>query len=196
MARVISARRGLLLAAHRRRLSREELEDCYSQATFELLVRAQRGRPFFSHEHIANAFEQRLLARIYDRRRAVGGRSPMETAIAQALPLADRERPERAYRGQLVDERADVQQIVQRREDLRRIVSRSRELTRDQRLLLAGQLAGVWTPAEFCALHGWTPEKYRKVGQRARARLRRLLLADSLVPVASERSEQQVGNRS
>ena len=28
--------------------------------------------------------------------------------------------------------------------------------------------------SEFCRLHGWTPEKYRKVAQRARARLQRL----------------------
>lgn len=181
VAQVSSARRGSLLAVHRRRLPREELEDCYSQATFEMLMRARHGRPFESDAHIANALEQRLIARIHDRRRAVGGRSPIEAAIAQALPLPGCEHPKDGACRRLVDERADVQRIAMQRHELRRIAHFSRELTRDQRLLLASQLAGE-QPAEFRALHGWTAEKYRKVGQRARARLTRLLLADSRVP--------------
>ena len=32
-------------------------------------------------------------------------------------------------------------------------------------------------PGEFCARHGWSPAKYRKVAQRARARLRELMAA-------------------
>lgn len=196
VARVASARRGSLLATHRRRLPREELEDCYSQATFEMLMRARRGRPFASAEHIANALEQRLIARIHDRRRAIGGRSPIEAALAQALPLPSCEHSEDGGGcRRLVDERADVQRIALHRHELRRIAHFSRELTRDQRLLLASQVAGE-RPARFCELHGWTPEKYRKVGQRARARLTRLLLADALVPLVAARSEQQAGNRS
>jgi hypothetical protein len=39
-------------------------------------------------------------------------------------------------------------------------------------------LAGAETGcAEFCARHSWSREKYRKVSQRARARLRELLEA-------------------
>ncbi len=137
-----SIRRGSLLATHRRRLPPEELEDCYSQATLEMLLRARSGRPFASAEHIANALEQRLLARIHDRRRSIGGRSPIEAAIAKALPLSSCEQPEAGVCSRLVDERADVQRIALQRHDLRRIAHFSRELTRDQRLLLASQIAG------------------------------------------------------
>jgi len=42
------ARRELLLRAHRFRLRREDLEDCYSQATLELMLRARRGKFFAS----------------------------------------------------------------------------------------------------------------------------------------------------
>ena len=46
VAIVARARRELLLRAHRFRLRREDLEDCYSQATLELVVRARRGGVF------------------------------------------------------------------------------------------------------------------------------------------------------
>jgi hypothetical protein len=179
VAQVASERRRPLLAAYRGRLPREELEDCYSQATVELLMRARNGRPFASREHIANALAQRLISRIDDRRRAVGGRSPIEAAIARALPFGACERVgEHAVR-QLVDERADVERIALQRHELLRIAHLSRELTHDQRLLLAAQIFGEQSPGEFCLEHGWTLEKYRKVGQRARARLTWLLAGDS-----------------
>ena len=72
VARIASSRRARLLAVHRRRLRREDLEDCYSQATLELLARAQRD-PFSSREHVLNALEQKFRSRIEDRRRAIGG---------------------------------------------------------------------------------------------------------------------------
>lgn len=196
VAQVANANRCLLLATHRSRLPREELEDCYSQATFEMLMRARRGAAFANRDHIANALAQRLRSRIYDRRRAVGGRSPIEAAIAGALPLAVCEHPSNGPRPLLVDERADVQEIALRRHDLRRIAHFSRGLTRDQRLLLASQVCGEQSPGEFCAEHGWTTAKYRKVGQRARARLTRLLLSDSLVPIGTPRSDQLAGAHS
>jgi hypothetical protein len=186
VALVAREHRELLLATYGRRLGREELEDCYSQATLELLARARRslgdgaGNPFVCTEHIANALEQRLCSRIQDRRRALGGRSPIEAAMARALPIAACARNN--WRS-LVDQRADVERIALLREELARIARFSRELTRDQRLLLASQLSGQ-APAACCAEHGWSLEKYRKVGQRARARLSRLLAADSAVPVA------------
>jgi DNA-directed RNA polymerase specialized sigma24 family protein len=175
VALVARSRRDLLLAAHRHRLSREDLEDCYSQATLELLTRAGRRGVFAGYAHIANALEQRLLSRIHDRRRALSGRSPIEAAIATALPLA-------ACEGggvEIADARADVERLALLRQDLRRIGQISRELSRDQRMVLASQLSSDMECDEFCRTHGWSAEKYRKVAQRARARLTRLLAAES-----------------
>jgi DNA-directed RNA polymerase specialized sigma24 family protein len=177
---VASSRRDLLLATHRHRLAREDLEDCYSQATLELLTRAMRGEAFASHRHIANALEQRLLSRIHDRRRALSGRSPIEVAIATALPLAAGESGE----VEIVDARADVERLALMRHDLRRISDVSRQLSPDQRLVLASQLAGGVECGEFCRVHGWSAEKYRKVAQRARARLTQLLAGEPLESLA------------
>jgi hypothetical protein len=43
VAHVARAKRELLLRVHRHRLRREDLEDCFSQATLELLANARRG---------------------------------------------------------------------------------------------------------------------------------------------------------
>jgi hypothetical protein len=182
VALVARARRELLLAAHRHRLAPEELEDCYSQATFELLKRAGRGDAFSSRAHIANALEQRFLSRIHDRRRALSGRSPIEAAIATAVSLDD-------GGVEIADPRADVERLALLREQLRRIGEISRELSTDQLLLLRSQLSCDMACGEFCRTHGWSEEKYRKVAQRARARLTRLLdeslgHSDLSVPVA------------
>lgn len=86
VARVSAARRDVLLRVHRHRLGREDLEDCFSQATLGLVTRARtRARAFVSDAHVANALEQRFLSRIADRRRAIEGRSPIEAARHQAL---------------------------------------------------------------------------------------------------------------
>jgi hypothetical protein len=175
VALVVRSRRELLFAAHRHRLTHEDLEDCYSQATLELLNRATRREAFSSYAHIANALEQRLLSRIHDRRRALSGRSPIEAAIATALPLAACE----AGEIDIPDARADVEHLTLLRHDLRRISEVSRELSRDQRLVLASQLSCESDRGEFCRAHGWSAEKYRKVAQRARARLTRLLDGES-----------------
>ncbi len=165
------SRRELLLACHRRRLGHEDLEDCYSQATLELLTRARRGEGFTDAAHIANALEQKFLSRIHDRRRALNGRSPIQAALAGSLALAVG-----AGGGvDVADARADVELLVCLREDLRSVVRLSRELSDDQRLVLASQLSGEEGCAEFCRRHGWSTEKYRKVSQRGRARLLRLL---------------------
>jgi RNA polymerase sigma factor (sigma-70 family) len=176
VALVARSRRDLLLASHRYRLSREDLEDCYSQATLELLARARRAGTFAGYAHIANALELRLRSRIDDRRRALSGRSPIEAAIAAALPLA-------ACEGggvEIADARADVERHVLLREDLRRINQLSHELSPDQRLVLASQFSYGMGCREFCRIHGWSAEKYRKVAQRARARLARLLADEQL----------------
>ena len=169
------SRRELLLASHRRRLGREDLEDCYSQATLELLTRARRGEGFSDAAHIANALEQKFLSRIHDRRRALNGRSPIQAALAGSLPLAGG-----ASCGgvDVADARADVERLAFLRHDLRSIVRLSHELSGDQRLVLASQLSGEGC-AEFCRKHGWSKDKYRKVAQRARARLLRLHMDES-----------------
>ena len=46
VALVARAKRDVLLRAHRHRLRREDLEDCYSQATLELLTNARAGRRY------------------------------------------------------------------------------------------------------------------------------------------------------
>lgn len=86
VARVSAAKRDVLLRVHRHRLGFEDLEDCFSPATLELMTRARtRARAFVSEAHIADALEQRFLSRISDRRRAVSGRSPIQAATHAAL---------------------------------------------------------------------------------------------------------------
>jgi DNA-directed RNA polymerase specialized sigma24 family protein len=173
VALVARARRELLLRAHRHRLRSEDLEDCYSQATLELVVQARGGARFASRAHLANTLEQRFLSRIRDRRRALSGRSPMQAALETAISLGDAE----AQQVAIIDMRADVEKLVLAREDLRRVQALARELTADQRLILASQLGQIGR-AEFCERWGWSTEKYRKTAQRARARLARLMLEE------------------
>ncbi len=190
VAQVAHAKREILLRVHRHRLRKEDLEDCYSQATLELLAHTGRGGRFSSRAHVANAIEQRFLSRIHDRRRALSGRSPMQAAIETALPLDCFEpgQPE------LVDVRAELETLVVLREELRRVESLARELTPDQQLILACQVGAQMGRAEFCRRYGWTPEKYRKVAQRARTQLRRLLAhGERDVPLSPKRRKRQQG---
>ncbi len=91
--------------------------------------------------------------------------------MANALPLEGCE-----DRGlEIPDMRADVERLTLLRHDLRRIGEIASQLSRDQRLVLASQLSCDMDRGEFCREHGWSVEKYRKVAQRARARLARLL---------------------
>lgn len=165
------ARRELLLRAHRHRLSREDLEDCYSQATLELIARARQGQVFSNDAHIANALEQRFTSRIQDRRRALGGRSPIEAALAYALPIDD------ADRGGVgaTDPSPSLEELVELRHDLRRTAELAGRLTSDQRLALASQLAGGADRERLCRMLNWSADRHRKLAQRARARLRELL---------------------
>jgi hypothetical protein len=187
VALVARSRRELLLRAHGHKLAWAELEDCYSQATLELLRRVAKGAAFSSRAHVANALEQRFLSRISDRRRALSGRSPIEAAISSAIQLED-------CAVEVVDRGADVERIALTRHELRRIGALTRQLSPDQRLLLGSQLSCDMARGEFCRMHGWSEEKYRKVGQRARARLTKLLsesaaLSDSPVPLTGRASE-------
>jgi DNA-directed RNA polymerase specialized sigma24 family protein len=190
VALVARAKRELLLQANRYRLRREDLEDCYSQATLELVAYVQQGGAFADRLHLGNVLELRFLSRVRDLRRALGGRSPMQAALEVAMPLGGVGEEEVA----IVDRRAEVEKLVMLRHDLRRVRLLARELTPDQRLVLACQLGRELTPREFCRCFGWSPEKYRKVAQRARARLRRLMAVDeSSVPPAARESEKAAG---
>jgi DNA-directed RNA polymerase specialized sigma24 family protein len=167
VALVAHARREQLLRVHRFRLRHEDLEDCYSQATLELLARARRGVGFKSRLHAANALELRFLSRVRDRRRALSGRSPMQAALEEAVVLAGCGETD----VEVVDRAANVEALVLLRHELRTIGKLAKHLSADQKLVLSSQLSGE-TCAEFCTRTGWSSEKYRKVAQRARARLR------------------------
>ncbi len=96
----------------------------------------------------------------------------------------------------LADARAELERLVILRQELQRIQTVARELSYEQRLVIATQVALQMGCGEFCERYGWTAEKYRKVAQRARARLRRLMvLEDGVVGVPSSRgaSEQKAG---
>jgi DNA-directed RNA polymerase specialized sigma24 family protein len=190
LALVARAKRELLLRVHRHRLRREDLEDCYDQATLELLAQVRGGARFSSRLHLANTLEQRFLSRIHDRRRALSGRSPMQAALETAVPL-DSVEPAHV---DVVDMRAELEALVVFREDLRRVRSLARWLTADQRLVLASQIGLQMGAGEFCRLHRWSPEKYRKVAQRGRARLRQLMALDEpSVPPAGRLSDERTG---
>ena len=177
-----------MLGVHRFRLRREDLEDCYSQATIELLLAARAGKSFAGRAHIANSIEQRFLSRVRDRRRALSGRSPMQAAIEGAVRLDGDE-----LVIELEDRRSETERVVILRHELERLRAHALRLTPDQRLVLASQIALGMGCEEFCRLHSWSPEKYRKVAQRARARLKQLMEQDEAVPPAPGASDQQPG---
>jgi DNA-directed RNA polymerase specialized sigma24 family protein len=190
VALVARAKRDLLLRVHRFRLRWEDLEDCYGQATLELLAHTRRGGEFSSRAHLSNTLEQRFLSRIHDRRRALAGRSPMQATLDAAASLGgagDRE-------VEVEDARAELEKLVLLRGQLRDVARLARELSPDQRLVLACQVGLQMTRADFCSRFGWSPEKYRKVAQRARARLRSLIAAEAnAVPLRAGGSEGESG---
>jgi hypothetical protein len=155
VALVASAKRELLLRAHRFRLRREDLEDAYSQATLELLAQARDGARFSSPRHLGNVIEQRFLSRIYDRRRALSGRSPMQAALEQAASV-DGAAEEHV---DIADAHAELEHLVILRDELRRIQTVAQALNYEQRLVLASQVGLQMSCGEFCRIHGWTPER-------------------------------------
>jgi DNA-directed RNA polymerase specialized sigma24 family protein len=184
VAEVAQNKREVLLRAYRHWLRREDLEDCLSQATLELVARSRRGGRFSGPGHIANSLEQKFLSRIHDRRRALGGRSAMEAAMDGALQLG-----EPATGGvDVADLRAGIEERVAGRMELFAVTEAAKQLTADQRLVLASQVALDMSCREFCERFGWSPEKYRKVAQRGRSRLK-LLIRSEHVPLAGVLSE-------
>jgi DNA-directed RNA polymerase specialized sigma24 family protein len=140
--------------------------------------------------HVGNVLEQRFVSRINDRRRALSGRSPMQTALEGALSLGAPSEEE----VEIADIRAQPEALVMLRYELSRLERLAREqLTRDQRLVLACQIGlPLLTPREFCGRFGWSEEKYRKVAQRGRMRLRRLMADDEPhVPVLGRRRNSE-----
>lgn len=164
------------MRVHRFRLRREDLEDSYSQATLEVLAHVRRGGGFKSRLHIANTLELRFLSRIRDRRRALSGRSPSQAALEEAAVLAS----VGDIGIEVADSTASVEALVLLRHELRTIGRFATQLTGDQRLALSSQLTGE-SCAEFCKRSGWSREKYRKVAQRARTRLRALVAEAEIV---------------
>jgi hypothetical protein len=138
---VARASRRWLLNVHRRWLRHEDLEDCFSQATLELLAQAQRGAlSCTSRAHLRHILEQRFLSRIVDRRRALSGRSPRQATLDGALSLGSGGDPET----DVMDARADTERLTMLRFDVRSLELASRALTLDQRLVLACQLLGIF----------------------------------------------------
>jgi DNA-directed RNA polymerase specialized sigma24 family protein len=168
---VAHAARGLLLSVYRPWLRWADLEDCYSQATVELVAAARRGElRCSSRAHLHSMFELRFVSRVRDRRRALRGRSPAQAMLDGALSLGGVGERE----VEIVDARADVELRTMLRYDLRSLERAAHALSPDQRLVLACQIGLQMGAGEFCARFGWSHEKHRKVAQRARARLRRL----------------------
>jgi len=137
LANVAAARRELLIGVHRRRLRREDLEDCYSQATLELLVAVRGGRAFASRLHVARALELRFVSRVHDRRRALAGRSPMHAALERAHVLGGG--GERQPPGP-IDRRAQPDVVAVGRHELRRIRALAEQLSDEQRTVIATQV--------------------------------------------------------
>ncbi|HWX98029.1 MAG TPA: hypothetical protein VNZ01_14400, partial [Solirubrobacteraceae bacterium] len=136
------------------------------------------------------AIERRFVSRIQDRRRALSGRSPIQAALERSLSLAVMSEQDL----DVTDARAELETLVFMRMDLRRVEALMPELTPDQRLILISQVALGISRAEFCRRYGWSPEKYRKVAQRARVRLGRLMASDEPdVPGTQGRSEESTG---
>jgi DNA-directed RNA polymerase specialized sigma24 family protein len=56
-----------------------------------------------------------------------------------------------------------------------RVLESAPALSPDQRQVIATDVALGLRSGEFCSRSGWSVDKYRKVDQRGRARLRRLM---------------------
>jgi DNA-directed RNA polymerase specialized sigma24 family protein len=156
-----------LLRIHHHRLKRADLEDCLGQATLELLAAAARGQRFADADAIRAALQQRFQSRIIDRQRALGGRSPITASLHYATALD-------TVTDTVGSTAGDPLARVLEREQLASLTGAIGQLTADQRLVLRSHLDGHERPAQFCARHGWSGEKYRKTAQRARAKLRHL----------------------
>jgi DNA-directed RNA polymerase specialized sigma24 family protein len=72
----------------------------------------------------------------------------------------------------VADRRADTERLIEARVDLHRLLTLVCCLTPDQRLVLFARVALDMSATEFCERHAWSLEKYRKIDQRGRTKLR------------------------
>lgn len=165
VAEVAAGKRAVLLGSYEGRLEREELEDCLSQATFELIRGVRAGRCFEDAEHVANALELRFRSRIVDQYRARSARP--------AVVALDREGEEGFV---LEDPAPRFERGVEARVELARLRELVGELSADEQRVLALQAAGV-SRGEICARLGWKLERYRSTARRATLKLSCLLAA-------------------
>jgi DNA-directed RNA polymerase specialized sigma24 family protein len=180
VALVAHAARRRLLSFHRAWLRFEDLEDCYSQATFELVAQAARGElRCASRSHLRSMLELRFVSRVRDRRRALRGRSPAQAMLDGALALGGTG----DAAAEVADPRADIERRALLRCDLRRLQHAAQALSPDQRLVLACQVALQMEAGEFCRTFGWSHEKHRKV-YRSGARPISEIVADN--PLAQD----------
>ena len=149
VALVALAKRQVLLRVHWRRLRIDDLEDCYSQATLELIAYVKGGGSFASRRHIGNALELRFVSRVQDRRRALGGRSPIQAAFEHAHTLG-----ELCGDVEIVDRRGAPDALVIVRDELRRIGRLVPLLSGEQRLVIGSQLSGEAGRCSSLLLHG------------------------------------------
>jgi DNA-directed RNA polymerase specialized sigma24 family protein len=191
VALVAQAKRKSLMHANRHRLRRVDLEECFGQAVMELVRWVRAGGTFENPAHAASALETRFFSRVLDRHRAVRGRSPIKAALESALAVGGD--------ADLLDTRCGGEELALLRLELRNVARTAPRLTADQRLVVACQVGLQMRCGEFCELFGWSSEKYRKVAQRARARLRGL--TDALdenelnVPPAQVGTDRETGRR-
>jgi hypothetical protein len=170
VAHVVQAKRTGLLWAYRCTLRRADLEECFGQASMELIRYVRAGGTFSHVGHAAAALELRFLSRVQDRQRALAGRSPVQAVWEGALAagsLGD-------SHTNVADVRCAVEELAMMRMELRLVPVLARELTPDQRLVLACQVGLQMGRVEFCELFGWSFAKFRKVAHRASERMRAL----------------------
>jgi DNA-directed RNA polymerase specialized sigma24 family protein len=160
-----------LLRVFRTRLPREDLEDLLSQATLELVVQARRGTLPDDRALIGGALSHKFDSRIKDRHRAVNGRSLAKTTERAATSIDD----EHSIAHDRLSSGADTERAVAARERLREINRLLPRLTPNQRLVMTNDTYHQLSVADFCQLHGWKPDRYRKTSQRGRERLAQLL---------------------
>ncbi len=170
VAHVVQSKRKGLLWAYRYSLRRADLEECFGQASMELIRYVRAGGSFSHVGHAAAALELRFVSRVQDRRRALAGRSPVQAVWEGALAAGSLGE---AYTG-VADVRCTVEELAMMRMELRLVPVLARGLTPDQRLVLACQVGLQMGRLEFCELFGWSFAKYRKVARRASERMRAL----------------------
>ena len=151
-----------LLRGHRYAASWHDLEDIYSQAVLEVLLRARRDRTLGTPGHIRNTLRQRFASRLADHARAYAGRSPITAALARSGSLD-------VARERATGPGGDVAEVVLARERVREVLTAVSELPAAQRDSILAEAGVTAPPAD---LMSDTQRKRRGRGrQTLRARL-------------------------